>query len=99
VVVALAAIVVALRIYVDRQWYVGEAGGRVAVYQGLPAEFAGLHFSHVELQTDIPSDEVAQLPLYQELPDGITANDRTEAMQIVEQIRQDVSAAANGSPP
>ena len=99
VVVALAAIVVALRIYVDRQWYVGEAGGRVAVYQGLPAEFAGLHFSHVELQTDIPSDEVTRLPLYQELPDGITANDRTEAIQIVEQIRRDVSAVANGSPP
>jgi hypothetical protein len=93
------AVVVALRVYVDRQWYVGESGGRVAVYQGIPAEFAGMRFSHVELQTDIPADEVAQLPLYQELPHGITANDRTEAMQIVDQIRRDVAAAANGSTP
>jgi serine/threonine protein phosphatase PrpC len=99
VVVAIAAIVVAVRIYLDRQWYVGESGGRVAVYQGIPAEFAGLRFSHVELQTDILADDVTELPLYQQLPDGITANDRTDAMEIVDQIRRDVTAAANGSTP
>jgi serine/threonine protein phosphatase PrpC len=98
-IVAVIAVVVALRVYVDRQWYVGESAGRVAVYQGIPAEFAGMHFSHVELQTDIPADDVTQLPLYEGLPDGITANDRTEAMQIVDQIRRDVAAAATGSTP
>jgi hypothetical protein len=83
-----------VRIYLDRQWYVGEATGHVAVYQGIPAEFGGVHFSHVELETDIPASEVAQLPQYPELSDGITANDRTEAMGIVEQIRRDLTAAA-----
>jgi protein phosphatase len=91
--IGVVAVVVALRIYVDRQWYVGESGGRVAVYQGIPATFGGLRFSHVELQTEIPSDEVAQLPVWEQLPDGITANDRSEALQIVEQIRRDVTAA------
>ena len=38
-----------------------------------------------------------QLPQYPALSDGITANDRTEAMRIVEQIRQDLSAAASSS--
>ena len=99
IVVAIAAVIVAGRIYVDRQWYVGESGGRVAVYQGIPAEFAGLRFSHVELQTDILADDATELPLYQQLPDGITANDRTDAMEIVDQIRRDVTAAANGSTP
>ena len=97
VVVAALAVFFAVRIYLDRQWYVGEADGNVAVYQGIPAKFGGLRFSHVELETDIPASEVAQLPQYPALSDGITANDRTEAMGIVEQIRRDLTAAAASS--
>jgi PPM family protein phosphatase len=97
VAVAVLAIVSAARVYIDRQWYVGESGGYVAVYQGIPAEVAGLRLSHVELETDIPSADVAQLPQYPELSSGITAGDRTEAFAIVEQIRSDVKAAAKGT--
>ena len=97
VVVAALAVFFAVRVYLDRQWYVGEAGGHVAVYQGIPATFGGVHFSHVELETDIPASEVAALPQYPALSDGITANDRTEAMGIVEQIRQDLAAATASS--
>lgn len=93
VAVALAAVVVLGRGYIDRQWYVGEASGHVAVFQGIPAEFAGIRLSHLELQTDIPADEAAALQFYAELPDGITANSRDEAIAIVEQIRSDVDAA------
>jgi serine/threonine protein phosphatase PrpC len=97
VVVAVLAVVFAVRIYLDRQWYVGEADGHVAVYQGIPAEFGGVRFSHVELETDIQASDVAQLPQYPALSDGITANDRTEALGIVEQIRRDLTTAAAGS--
>jgi protein phosphatase len=93
-VLAALAVTFAVRTYLDRQWYVGEADGHVAVYQGIPAEVSGLRFSHVELETDIPASDVAQLPQYPALSDGITANDRTEAMGIVEQIRRDLTAAA-----
>lgn len=96
-VVAALVVVFAIRIYLDRQWYVGEADGNVAVYQGIPAKLGGLRFSHVELETDIPATEVARLPQYPALSEGITANDRTEAMGIVEQIRRDLAATA-GSP-
>lgn len=99
VVIAVLAVFFATRIYIDRQWYVGEADGRVAVYQGIPAEFAGLRFSHVELETDIPVDEVSRLPVYEGLSNGITANDRTEALAIVEQIRSDVKAASETASP
>jgi PPM family protein phosphatase len=92
VVVFVAGLVLG-RAYLDRQWYVGEANGNVAVYQGIPAEFAGLRLSHVAVETDISATEVADLPLYDELADGITVNDRDEAMQIVEQIRRDVTTA------
>ena len=91
------AVVFAVRIYLDRQWYVGEADGHVAVFQGIPAEFGGVRFSHVELETDIPASDVGQLPQYPALSEGITANDRTEAIGIVEQIRRDLSAAAASS--
>ncbi len=97
-VVAVLAVFFAVRVYLDRQWYVGEAAGHVAVYQGIPAELGGLRFSHVELETDIPASEVAQLPQYPALADGITANDRTEAMGIVEQIRRDLTTASAASP-
>jgi protein phosphatase len=75
---------------VDRQWYVGEAQGHVAVYQGIPAQVAGFHLSHVDVVTDIPAAQVTQLPQYQDLPSGITANDRSEAEAIVEQMRTDL---------
>jgi PPM family protein phosphatase len=97
VVLVALAVMFAVRIYLDRQWYVGEADGHVAVYQGIPAEFGGVRFSHVELETDIPASDVEQLPQYPALSDGITANDRTEAMGIVEQIRRDLTGAAASS--
>jgi serine/threonine protein phosphatase PrpC len=96
--VALAALFVLGRGYIDRQWYVGEASGHVAVYQGIPAEPAGIPLSHVELETDIPADQASALQFYGDLPDGITANSRDEALAIVEQIRSDVKAAEGTAP-
>ena len=97
VVVAALAVFFAVRVYLDRQWYVGESNGNVAVFQGIPATIGGLHFSHVELETDIPVADVAALPQYPALADGITANDREEALGIVEQIRTDLSDASAGT--
>lgn len=98
VAVALAAVFVLGRGYIDRQWYVGVSSGHVAVYQGIPAKPAGIALSHVELETDIPADQAASLQFYGELPDGITANSRDEAMAIVEQIRSDVKVAGGTAP-
>jgi len=97
VVIAALAVFFAVRIYLDRQWYVGEWNGNVAVFQGIPATIGGVHLSHVELETDIPVADVAALPQYPALADGITANDREEALGIVEQIRTDLSDASVGT--
>jgi protein phosphatase len=97
VAVAALAVFFAVRIYLDRQWYVGESNGYVAVFQGIPATIGGFHLSHVELETDIPVADVATLPQYPALADGITANDREEALGIVEQIRTDLSDASVGT--
>jgi PPM family protein phosphatase len=99
VLLILAVALIGMRVYVDRQWYVGESGGRVAVFRGVPAEFAGLRFSHPVVITDIPAAQAEAVSFYSGLAGGLTANDRDAALAIVEQIRQDVetaSTAGNG---
>ncbi|MGZ8636837.1 MAG: protein phosphatase 2C domain-containing protein, partial [Actinomycetota bacterium] len=90
--------VVALRLYLDTQWFVGVSSGRVAVFRGVPAEVAGLDLHSVVVETTIPAEDAEALALYRELPDGITADDREGADEIVDQIRVDVAAAETIGP-
>ncbi len=85
-------VLVGLRLYLDSQWYVGVAGGRVAVFRGIPAEVAGFELHHPVVVTGIPAAEAEALALYRDLEDGITADDRAEADAIVEQIRTDLAS-------
>jgi protein phosphatase len=93
-VVVVVAALVGLRAYLDSQWYVGVSSGRVAIFQGIPSEVAGLRLSHVVIETTIPAAKAERLAVYRSLGDGITAEGRTDAEQIVEQIRRDVAAAS-----
>jgi protein phosphatase len=86
-VVVLIAAFTGFRVWLDGRWYVGEANGKVAVFQGVPAEVLGYRLSSVEVETDLPAEEVAALPDWDELPQGINANSREDAMQIVERMR------------
>ncbi len=94
----LAVVLIGARVYLDRQWYVGESDGRVAVFRGIPATFAGLAFSHPVVITEIPAADAEAISFYTELPDGLTANDLDGAITIVDQIRQDVTEAATPPP-
>ncbi len=98
IVVGVAVVtLIGLRAYLDSQWYVGVANGRVAILQGIPVEVAGFELHHVVVETTIPAVEAEHLALYRTLPDGITARDRADAEQIVEQIRRDVAEAARSA--
>ena len=92
-VVLLAGALVALRVYVDRQWYVGVSDGKVAIFQGIPATPLGYELHSVAEVTEIPATDAEALTLYATLPEGISANSRGEADAIVEQIRADIAAA------
>ena len=81
----------AARTFIDRQWYVGVADDKVAVYQGIPANPLGLSLSSVDTITEIPAADAAALELYHDLPQGITADSRDDALAIVERIRTDVA--------
>jgi PPM family protein phosphatase len=94
VAVVLVLALTGVRRYLDSQWYVGVADGHVAIYEGIPAEVAGLDLHHVVVETTISAAEAEQLAVYRtHLTDGITAQSRADADQIVDQIRADVTAA------
>jgi protein phosphatase len=99
--VALAAflvVIVGLRVYLDSQWFVGVSNGRVAVFRGIPATVGGLDLNSVVVETTIPAADAEELAFYRDLPDGITAEDRSAAEAIVERIRQDVDDAQASGP-
>jgi protein phosphatase len=86
----LAVLIVALRVYADRQWYVGDNEGHVAVFQGIPAKIGGFRFSHVAVEfPDLQASAVEQSPLYTDLGSGITVDSKEEALAIVAQMRSD----------
>jgi protein phosphatase len=72
------------------QYFVGttetEDGDVVAVFRGLTQDVGPLRLSTVDETTDVA---VADLPFFQRgiVTEGIQADDRDEAMQIVEDLR------------
>ncbi|MET0800135.1 MAG: Stp1/IreP family PP2C-type Ser/Thr phosphatase [Actinomycetota bacterium] len=98
-IVVIVGVLFAVRAYIDRQWYVGESDGRVAVFRGIPAHPLGLTLADVDTQTEIPADEVSAIEVYRDLPDGISAESRADAFAIVEQMRADLeSETGRGAP-
>jgi protein phosphatase len=94
VVLVLAALLVAVRVYADQQWYVGvDDAGHVAVFQGIPATVGPFSFSHVAVSSDLGAARAEALPLYADLGSGITADSRDEALAILQQIQQDLAAS------
>jgi serine/threonine protein phosphatase PrpC len=81
-----------LRFYLDQQWYVGEAGGRVAVFRGIPSEVLGFRLHRAVVLTPLRAADVAQLEFYGDLAGGITAEDRAAADDIVAQMSADLRA-------
>jgi protein phosphatase len=94
VVVVLVGALIAFRAYLDSQWYVGADSGHVAVFQGIPAELVGIRLSHLVHDTPLPAGKVAALPLWQgRLDDGITAESREKAEQIVASMAKALQAS------
>ena len=91
VVALLVGLLVGGRIYLNNQWYVGVAGNRVAIYNGIPTRILGVDLSHVEESTTISAGRAELLRPWRGLREGITAGSREEAQSIVIQIRRDVS--------
>ena len=99
--IAIAAAVVVLvliaytafRSYVDNQWYVGVNNGHVAVFQGIPASPFGIELSHVDQETSLDAAAVQELPSFEGLGEGITADSREAALSIVSTMEDDLRAS------
>ena len=87
------ALLVGARVWLDRQWYVGPEGDRVAVFQGIPLTILGFELSHTVIIRNLPADEVRKLEQYDGFDEGITATDREEAFAFIEQIEEDLREA------
>jgi len=99
IVLVLILAVIGTRLYIDRQWYVGESEGRVAIFNGIPTKILGIHLAHVAETTELSASRAEQLQPWQDLPDGITANNLHDAEGIVTQIRTDLaSSPSRGTP-
>jgi protein phosphatase len=94
--VVVVAGLIGARIYIDRQWYVGDADGKVAIYNGIPATALGFKLAHVQETTDIDSAQAERLQFWRNLEDGVTADSFEQAQVIVARIRQDVQEASTG---
>jgi PPM family protein phosphatase len=81
-----------LRFYLDQQWYVGVANSRVAIFRGIPSEIFGFRLHHLVVLTQLPASEVQQMAFYQRLGEGVTAENRPAADDIVRQIGADLRA-------
>jgi protein phosphatase len=95
-VIALAVVLAAFvggRAWLDSRWYVGVADGHVAIFRGIPTEVLGFRLSSVAAETKLPADEVATLPLYEDIANGLNVDTLADAQAQVAQIRDDLEAA------
>ena len=72
------------------KYFIGNADGVVAVYQGVNTNVFGLALSHEVKRTNIDIDSLPQA-WRDQLQDGITFNSYDEAIQHVQVIRQEKS--------
>ncbi len=89
-VVVLVAAYTGLRVFVDRQWYVGVANGHVAIYQGIPAEILGFSLSRAEEETSISAQDALATHKHDGLTEGVSVDNLDEARVVVATIEKDV---------
>ena len=88
VMVLVAGAVWAALAWVDSQYYVGEAEGRVAIYRGVDQPLGPISLSEIEQRTDL---QVEDLPDYSQsrVRSGIQAGSLEEAERIVSDLNLD----------
>jgi protein phosphatase len=77
----------------QRQWFVGNNGGMVAVFQGVSQDVGPVKLSHVDTRSD---GAVADLPDFyrSKVDDTIAKSSRREAQALVDELRVEASRCA-----
>lgn len=74
------------RAWTRKQYYVGVAGDRVAIYRGIEGTLAGVDLSEVDRTVPLAVDDLPEFER-KRVRDGIHADDRAEAELIVERLQ------------
>lgn len=98
VIAGIAIIVLASLTWVRSQWYVGDSGGYVAIYQGLQGSLAGMPLQSVAQTTTLP---VTDLPLFDRelVAKGIPAANLSDAQRISDELVRRAAACKVPNPP
>ncbi|HLW17699.1 MAG TPA: Stp1/IreP family PP2C-type Ser/Thr phosphatase [Actinomycetota bacterium] len=86
-----------VKAWADRSYYVGFNGNDVAIYQGLPVSFAGVHLSHVQEPTPIKKTDVVEY-FRPRLTDGVRQPTLAKARAFVSTIPLTPAAQASIHP-
>jgi protein phosphatase len=86
-----------VRSWVNRSYFVGVSDGVVAIYRGLPTEFAGINLNHLEEKTAKPVSQVRE-DWRPRLEEGIRADSLAEARDIAARIATVTTPAPTASP-
>lgn len=88
----------ALTYWTSTAAYLQDVDGKVAIYQGVPGEFAGISFSHVEQVTDVKTDSLSATTADRLKHDGISADNLEHAQQLLDQYVAEAASHTNGTP-
>jgi protein phosphatase len=98
VVILIAAAVIGVAVYIHHQWYVAPSQGKVAIYQGVQGNAAGVDLSHVHSLTDIPVTALPQVDR-QRVVHGIQpTGGQSGAAAVVSNLRQAACVSATPTP-
>ena len=93
VLLVIAGGLVAFRMYLDSQWYVGVSNGHVAVYRGSPGDVLGIGLSGVVYESNVPARDAEQFQPYKSISDGLTEPGRAEAFAAIQDIKLKIRQA------
>jgi protein phosphatase len=97
VLVVLVAALAGTYAWTQTQYFVGKAGGDVAIYRGVNTEFGPLKFFNVHKITSLPMRDLNS-SVRSQVEDGITAHSESEAEGIVRSLRNQVLPACRPKP-
>ncbi|MDO4502246.1 MAG: Stp1/IreP family PP2C-type Ser/Thr phosphatase [Coriobacteriia bacterium] len=103
IILALLAVIIGVAGYALTYWtstaaYLHDVDGKVAIYQGVPGEFAGIQFSHVDHVTDVKTKSLSPTTADRLRNDGISADNLEHAQQLLDQYVAEAAVHTDGTP-
>jgi PPM family protein phosphatase len=97
VIVILAILVGGGYALLSRSFFVGDAEGQIAIFNGVPQSVVGLDLFWLREETDLATDDLPPFRADQ-VREGVTASSLTQARETVERYREIIAGAQRDTP-